>query len=329
MKILGMISVIGGAAVATAAAPGPMQSGEAVGHNLAQVRQFSEAEGERVWPGYGTAPFGFLLIGEKTEALLCHDQVPPGFKKAGSDRATGCERHSRPRSGLPNTLLAAMPMFGPRGVIVMGTPEATGRSEPSWVRTILHEHFHQWQYALPTYFDRTGALDLHGGDETGMWVLNYAFPYDVAAVMAAFEEASSKLAAAVAARGTPRFSAAFDEYLASRGALAERAGERNWRYMEFQLWQEGVARWTEIRLGKWYPRQDVRDSAAQLEQATLDALRAQRLPEKKREVAYAYGAAEAMLLQACGHEWRSEYPKELALGRLLQSARANCGSAGA
>ena len=295
-----------------------------LGPALAQVRSFASGEGESVWPGYGSAPFGFLLVTAKNETLMCRDQVPPQFVAAGTDPATGCTRHIRKPRGLPAGLLAAMPIFGPPGVIVMGTPEATGRAEPSWLRTILHEHFHQWQYDLPDYFSRIHALDLHDGDQSGMWALNYAFPYDDPAVVAAFDLASHKLAKAVAARATPQFGAAFDDYLAARSALAERAGDRHWRYLEFQLWQEGVARWTEIRLGKWYPRQDVRDSAVQLEQATIDALNTPKLQQMKREAAYAHGAAEAMLLQACGHEWRAEYPGVLALGPLLRAARARC-----
>jgi hypothetical protein len=295
-----------------------------VGSDLAQVRAFSNNEGERLWPGYGSAPFGFLLIGDKQEELICRDLVPSGFEPAGVEPETRCPRFIRPRSGFPDTLLAAMPVFGPPAVIVMGTPKSTGRTEAGWARTILHEHFHQWQYALPTYFDRTKALDLHGGDETGMWVLAFAFPYEDPSVIAAFDKASLALGDAVAARRTARFHAELGRYLAARKALATEAGARNWRYFEFQLWQEGVARWTEIQLGKAYPRADVRESAAKLEEQTLKELTSPDLPGKKREVVYAYGAAEAMLLEACGRHWRSEYRSLLSLGTLLESARARC-----
>lgn len=314
-------------AAAPAASAQTQSPASVIGPHLAQVRNFAAAEGERVWPGYGSAPFGFLLVSKKHESLLCRDEVPAGFTPSPFEPATGCRQFTRPRSNLPDNLLAAFPLFGPPAVIVMGTPESTGRSEASWIRTILHEHFHQWQNALPEYYDRTRALDLAGGDETGMWMLNYPFPYDDPGVVAAFDDASQRLAEAVAARGALRFGAAFDAYLAARQALAARAGERNWRYIELQLWQEGVARWTEIRLGKWYPRQDVRDSAIRLEQATLNELRAPKLSEKKREVAYAFGAAETMLLQACWPQWRDAYPEQLALGALLERARKSCASA--
>ena len=318
-----------GALQPSQSAPPKVQSAGTVGigPRLADVRRFAAAEGDRLWPGYGGAPFEFLLVEAKEESLLCRASVPAGFTAAGRDSATGCDRFVRPRGGLPNTLLAAMPLFGPPPTIVMGTPETTGRSPASWLRTILHEHFHQWQFSLPDYFARIDALDLKGDDGTGMWALNFAFPYDRADVVAAQTAASVALADAVAARGTRDFYTRFDAYCAARQALARAAGERNWRYAEFQLWQEGVARWTEIALGKAYPDAAVAKSAVALEEHTLAELRKPAIADQKREFVYAYGAAEAMLLDACGPGWRKRYPAVLALGPLLAEARATCGKA--
>ena len=312
-----------------AAAASPTTADQAaiakVGPHLAQARSFAEAEGEKVWPGYGSAPFGFLLITEDKEILLCREQVPDGFAPAGKDEATGCDVYTRDRSGMPNTLLAAMPMFGVPAVIVMGTPETTGRSEAEWVRTILHEHFHQWQNDLPDYYPRTLALDLTGGDQTGMWMLNYPFPYDRPDVVDAQAAASRALAGALDARGTADFYPKFDTYLQSRWALEAAAGAANWRYAELQLWQEGVARWTEIALGKAYPDAEVANGAAELEKRTLAALRSPDLAKHKREFAYAYGAGEAVLMEACGTGWRKRYSSVLELRTLLHGARLNCG----
>lgn len=297
-----------------------------LGPPLQQVRSFAAAEGEKLWPGYGTAPFGFLLITAKEESLLCREQVPEGFTPDSTDTATGCSRFTRGRSGFPDNLLAAMPLFGPPSVIVMGTPESTGMTEAAWVRTILHEHFHQWQNALPDYYPRTLALGLAGRDQSGMWMLNYPYPYDRADVIEAQAIASNALADALAARGKGEFYAKFDAYLASRWAYEAASGRDNWRYIELQLWQEGVARWTEIALGKAYPDAGVASSADQLEQSTLAALRTPDLAGRKREFVYDYGAGEAMLMEACGSAWRRDYPSVLALGPLLYAARATCGS---
>src|SRR5205823_11170202 len=44
--------------------------------------------------------------------------------------------------------------------------------------SMLHEHFHQLQDSQPNSYAETEALNLSHGDQTGMWMLNYAFPYD-------------------------------------------------------------------------------------------------------------------------------------------------------
>ena len=42
----------------------------------------------------------------------------------------------------------------------------------------MHEHFHQLQWAQPEYLKAIADLGLSKGDTTGMWMLNYPFPYD-------------------------------------------------------------------------------------------------------------------------------------------------------
>lgn len=296
---------------------------------LAEAQAFAKASGDSLWPGYGEAPFGFLLVGGDTETLMCREQVPEGFSAAGTDSATGCSEFTRPRSGLPNTLLAALPIFGPPSTIVMGMPESTGRDEANWTRTILHEHFHQWQDSFPNIFERMRDLGLAGDDKTGMWMLNYPFPYDRPTTLRAFEPAAKALSDAVAARGTPRFPAALSTYVAKRKALAAAVGERKWRYAELELWKEGVARWTEIQLGKSFPDPAVRQSAAALQKKSVDWLTTHDIATSKREFVYPYRAAEAMLLEACGPWWRTEYPKLLALGPLFDEAERKCGRSSA
>jgi hypothetical protein len=293
--------------------------------DLAAMRAFAARTGERLWPGYGTAPFGFLLISPSGETLLCHPDRPDGFTSGPKEPHTGCSSAVRPRSSLPDALLAAMPLFGEPSTIVMGTPEATGRSPDAWRLTILHEHFHQWQSALPDYYSRVDALDLMGDDKTGMWMLNFAFPYTDEKVGQAYASSSRALAEAIEARGTPGFRSALDRFLAARQAFAQASGEQNWRYLEFQLWQEGVARWTEIELGKQHSDAGVRQEAQALEQRTFAALRQPELARQRRELAYSYGAAEAVLLAACGDGWRRSYPSHLSLKPLFENAKAECG----
>jgi hypothetical protein len=184
-----------------------------------------------------------------------------------------------------------------------------------------------WQWSLPDYYRRVDALDLNGGDTTGMWMLDFPFPYENAAAGRAYAEASAALADALERRGQPSFPPAFDLYLAARRRFAASVSAREWRYLDFELWQEGTARWTEIQLGKVYPDPAVRDAATALEKATLAGLREADLKTQRRELAYPYGAAEAMLMSACGPAWRKAYPSVLANTKLLTIARESCPSA--
>lgn len=295
-----------------------------LGNELQSLRSFAAEAGERDWVGYRHAPFELLLLEAEREVLLCRAAMPAGFSADGRDAATGCPRYVRPRGNFPAGLLAAMPIFGPPSTMVVGTPEATGQSLARWRSTILHEHFHQWQSSLPNYYARTAALDLAGADETGMWMLNFAFPYEAPAVSAAYARAAPALLAAVGARGRPDFGRRLRSYLAARRAFAATAGPRNWRYLELQLWQEGVARWAEIRQASRHPDAAVRADAAAHEAQMLERLRTTSLTKQKREIAYPLGMAEAMLLEACSPRWRLRYPDMLALGPLLDHAEERC-----
>src|SRR4028119_2384909 len=93
--------LVGAAAGAAAQKAHPASQ---VGPHLAQVRTFAAAEGDKVWAGYGDAPFGFLLITKDRETLLCRDAVPSGFAATGTDRATGCKVYTRRRAGMPDNL---------------------------------------------------------------------------------------------------------------------------------------------------------------------------------------------------------------------------------
>lgn len=283
---------------------------------LASAQAHARTAGELLWPGYGSAPFGMLLIDADSEWLYCQS-APAGFVVGTQDPATGCTVASRARTRLPDSLLAAMPIFGTPSTIVVGTPAATGRRPAAWLRTLLHEHFHQWQAALPDYYKRVDALDLKKGDETGMWMLNFPVPYDDDRAGAAHAQASRLLLAALEARGRPNFRTAVRRYRSARLAFAEALGPESWRYVEFQLWQEGVARWTEIELGRSHPDPNIRASAVELEREVRSALASPSLSSQKRLFAYPYGAGEAMVLERCSQGWRERYPTLLELGSLI------------
>lgn len=131
-----------------------------------------------MWKGWSETPFAILLLTPDKDYLIGHPYPTDDFTNEGFDSRLRQEVYSRPRTeswGL--NLLATFPAVGGLSTVVVGQPKATGKSSTQWVLTLLHEHFHQYQTGWESYYERVDALDLSGGDESGMWMLNYPFPY--------------------------------------------------------------------------------------------------------------------------------------------------------
>jgi hypothetical protein len=288
--------------------------------DFARARHLSREVGDEIWPSLSAAPFGVLIIDGGRETLLCQENPPQGFVPEGIDLVTGCVRFGRPAGNFPDNLLAAMPVFGSASTIVMGTPERTGLTRTGWMRTILHEHFHQWQTSRPGYYARVEAMGLSEGDESGMWMLNFPFPYADERTGDAYRTASFALADALAARRSPQFWAHVEDYMAARRAFAQAAGSQNWRYLDFQLWQEGGARWTEITITKQSSDAQFQAEGIAVEHRTLESLRSPDLVRQGRELAYSFGASELMLLDMIDPRWRARYETETGLTRILEDA---------
>ena len=283
---------------------------------VASARAELTSSARDVWPGWDRTPFGVLLVDGEREHLICQDAS--GFGAPAKDSATGCEVRSRART-FPPGLLAAMPAFGLPATVVLGTPGATRRSSASWRATLLHEHFHQHQWTFPRYGERVKALDLSGGDETGMWMLNYAFPYAEAETGRRFAQTSQTLAAILARRG-PVSAGDVRRYLAERDRLAASMPARDWRYAEFQLWQEGVARWTEFTAAERSRDPLLVEAGQKLHEQTTKELLAAELARSQRVALYALGALEAALLERCRSRWQARYPVVMSMRPLLAAA---------
>lgn len=261
--------------------------------------------GSQLWPGFEHAPFGVLLVEGEHEVLYCHEGPAAEFKPVTmAPEVSGCSAKTRAAT-FPPSMLASFPAVDGKPTVVMGTPDATNLSEQNWLLVLQHEHFHQMQYAWEGYYSGVDALDLKGGDESGMWMLNYAFPYDSPAAAQALRRMASALLVALESAGSAGGQASLAAYWRAREGARSLLSEADWRYLELQLWQEGVARWTEMGIASLAPAYadaaEARRSALRLELATFD------LSKRRRGSFYALGAAEAWLLESTGQPWRSAY----------------------
>lgn len=272
----------------------------------------------RVWPGWEQAPFAVLLVAGEHEFLVRHPRPPGDFVPAGRNEVLNEEVLWRKRV-FPPHLLASFPIEGIPTVVV-GTREATGKHSTAWLITLLHEHFHQLQYSQPDYYEAVNALGLARGDQTGMWMLEYPFPYDSPELNTRFQELSRRLHEALSAQGDG-FAPKAQSYLHARREFVRQLEPDDARYFSFQLWQEGVARYAELEMtqlaasehqpgGLFTALPDFvpfAEHADILRRDLMGALAAARLQGDKRVAFYALGAAEALLLDRVSPQWKSCY----------------------
>jgi len=315
------------AAPSPSAAPAPSSDGipDADRVRMAEAFRLSDQLGERIWPGWRRVPFAVLLVTPEREYLVRHPRPSADFAKVGHDALLGGDVYARPRIFSPS-LQATFPAVSGLPTIVVGDAAHTGLRSTTWTLMLLHEHFHQLQTSLPGYFEGVDALRLARGDTTGMWMLNYPFPYDSAPVAARFADFTHAAAALIAeprpARADERArSAHYADFLAARDRLRASLSSDDYRYLAFQLWQEGVARYTEYALARlaaqrYQPTPEFRaladyqpfDSAAGaiLERITTGT-RNPDLSRAKRVAFYPTGAAVALVLDDAAPNWRRDY----------------------
>ena len=288
---------------------------------LAEAFRTNETMGDRVWPGWSKAPFAILLVTPEYEFLIGHPQPSAEFVSSGYDSLLRSDVLFRKRV-FATDLLATFPAVNGVPTIVIGEPQNTQAKTPTrWLITLLHEHFHQLQMSQQNYYADVHSLGLARGDKTGMWMLNFPFPYDSAEVQRQFRALCRSLSDALQSYDETDLRSKVSAYLHRKRDFQETLSPDEYRYFSFQLWQEGVARYTEYRIaalgGKEYRLSTQFRSlknAISLQQEA-DSLRSRILSElphlslgKLHRVAfYTIGAAEAMLLDRVRPIWQHLY----------------------
>jgi hypothetical protein len=289
---------------------------------LAEAFRLGDQIGDRIWPGWSKAPFAVLLVTPETEFLIRHPKPSADFTKIGYDALLKSDVYYRKRQLDPG-LLATFPAVGGISTIVIGQAENTSvKTSTPWMITLLHEHFHQLQDSQPNFYPEVNALGLSHGDQTGMWMLNYAFPYDRTEVQEQFVLMSKLLADAINEDEDVRApKAKVRAYLEARRKFQAMLAPDDYKYISFQFWKEGIARYTEYRVAqlaatKFRPSKEFRalpdykslaDVARETQERIFRQLAKQKLGESKREVVYSYGAAEGLLLDKIRPGWRRRY----------------------
>jgi hypothetical protein len=290
---------------------------------LREAFRLSDSLGNKLWPGWSEIPFPVLLITEKAEFLVHHTTPDSSFKESYDEPTLKTKVYVRPNT-LPLGLQASYPFNGVPTTVIGEAEHTDSKTTTPWIITLLHEHFHQLQDSKPGYFEGVDKLGLSGGDKTGMWMLNYPFPYDSASVQAEFDKLKVALGDAVNAPDS-LLSEKFKNYCAVRKDFSHKLKDDDWKYMSFQLWQEGVARYTEFKVAEWANKNYtptpgvglLKDYEPIANTETLHRALIKKAPynvglgSNGRFCFYIIGCSEAYLLDRVNPKWKDNYFQQM------------------
>ncbi len=313
---LWLLTFFGSQSAADADAPAsfPVEEKVLIMETFHMARQLCES----VWPGWKPLPFPVLLLADERSFLFHYPSKPDGFESYPDAPDMGGPVYVRNRQFPPN-LLATFPAFGLIPVVVVGTPEKTGKTPLEWVITLLHEHFHQYQMMAPGYFEAVQKLIPARGDETGQWMLTYPFPYDDPGIGQKIRRLGKQLAALL--RRPDRNREAFERFRENFRTFLKglRPGDR--QYFSFQVWQEGVARYVEVRVAevaagayqpsldfkRWFDKESFANVAQRLRARMMKDISNIQLSQTRRVTFYSFGAAVAFLMDKMSLPWKTRY----------------------
>ncbi len=289
---------------------------------IKEAQQISYQLGGLIWSGYNDPPFSILYITDEYEYLIEHYYQPDDFERMEYDTIIHSTLHRR-KTQMNKGFLATFPFAG-LNTIVIGTPENTGLNSTEWIITLLHERFHQYQYSSPKYMIETNELGLSNGDETGMWQLNYPFPYKNPQVVKSYNEYTEALYAAVKAIDTEQWITLKDKFLKQRQAFKESLSPNDYKYISFQWYQEGIARYTEYAfleriVEEYEPTEEVKSLGdfvpfdsykKEFFEKHIESVRNLKLEEVGRITVYDVGFAEALILRELNPDWDRNYLKK-------------------
>jgi hypothetical protein len=286
---------------------------------IREAIRISEKYGDQIWENMQQLPFVVLLVADSTEFLIHHPYPSSDFQLSEYDSILKTRIYFRARR-FSTKLLATFPAVNGVPCIVIGLPEKTNKSSSDWTITLLHEHFHQYQFSSKGYYQEVEGLNLSRGDSTGSWQLNYPFPYEDQKVAIQFNRFRTALQGAVLNRMNKHYDRYFKIYQKERNNLKSILKPADYTYLSFQIWQEGIARYTEYKfltflddytpstemksLPDYIPFYDLRDKLFKNETGFLNKM---SLQADKRVCFYSIGFAEALLLDKENKQWKQQY----------------------
>jgi hypothetical protein len=152
--------------------------------------------------------------------------------------------------------------------------------------------------------------------------LNYPFPYTDDKVNSSFNNLKSKLTGALLKTANDSLPYAAADYVEAKKTFEKSISEKDMRYLEFQLWQEGVARYTEYKVMSYLLKNNFKFSEefkalpdfipineyyGKRLKGLMEEIQNMSLAENQRGCFYPMGALEGMILDVYKPDWKKNY----------------------
>jgi hypothetical protein len=318
LKLLATLHLFGALVLPCQAQPKPeMRMEDKV--RIREAVNISRLYGEKIWTGINEPPFAIILVTDSLEYLVNHPSPSEDFTLLGNDPVLSSQVYYR-KAVFNKHFLATFPAVNGLNTIVVGTPENTGTNSSEWIITLLHEHFHQYVNSSPGYYTAVNQLDLSGGDQSGMWMLNYPFPYADSVIVLQYKNYTQALSRTLSVIATDSFELHFKVYVAERKRFQQLLKPAEYRYFSFQIWQEGLARYTEYKylelLDGYEPSKEVsnfpdyisfRTYRQELYKKQVRRITQWDFSDHQRDCFYALGLGEGLVLDRLNPGWREKY----------------------
>jgi len=284
--------------------------------------------GDSIWNNISATPLRILLITDSLEFLFNHDTPDKSFKFYQHDSHLNTDIYVRPKR-FPKFLRAAFPAVGGVDCIVVGIPKNTGyikntpMSDEDWIMMVLHEHFHVYQGANSQYKKNKAILEKKLSANSNNWMLDYNFPYDNKKVNEIFKRYSQSICQTLKSQDKDDLKDKRKQYLNDQKKLHKYLTSNDYSYLQFQIWQEGVATYTQYRYFDFVNRHnrffketyalDFKSKDKEFLKTYEDILLKKDLQKSKRKMFYSVGLLRGVINDKINPNWRKDYFETLTL----------------
>lgn len=272
--------------------------------------------GNAIWKDIDNTPLKILLITDSLEFLFNHNNPSKEFQLYKYDSLLKTKIYVRDRV-FPPFLRATFPAVNGQDCIVVGIPSNTNKTDEDWIIMLLHEHFHLYQGENNLYKKNIELLAKNLSNDSKNWMLEYKFPYDDKITNKLFKEITYTLNEAFLSIGNDDFQEKVKQYKIKLVEFKKVLSSNDFDYFTFQIWQEGVATYTEskyldiLNQNSSYIKEmtELNFSLKNKNHLTKyrDFLLKSNLQKEKRNLFYSIGLLQGIVYDKSNPIWKSDY----------------------